>query len=185
MTEDLIARALAGDEEAARRLHDRHYAAILRLAYFLVKDRQDAEDATQEAFVYAFRHLDRYDPQRAPFAAWLKVIVTSRCRDLQRRRRFRWLPLHVLGDSGREPEDKRAEHRPAVNLDLTRRQRAVWDALEQVPDKSRRALILRYFGGLTYREMAEAMGCPVGTAKSRVSYGHKVLSEILDEDELT
>lgn len=179
MTLDLIERALAGDETAARELHDTHYPAVLRLAYMLLQNRQDAEDATQDAFVYAFQHLARYDPERSAFATWLKIIVTSRCQDLQRRRRIRWLSLQELTEAGFEPEDEDSDHRPEVVLELVGVQQMVWEALKQVPRKSRQALVLRYFGGLSYPEMAQALGCPVSTAKSRIAYGHRALAELL------
>ena len=182
MIQDLIERALAGDETAARELHDAHYPAVLRLAYMLLQNRQDAEDATQDAFVYAFQHLARYDPERSAFATWLKIIVTSRCRDLQRRRHIRWLSLQELTEAGFEPEDERSDHQPDVVLELMGVQQMVWKALKQVPHKSRQALILRYFGGLSYPEMAQALGCPVSTAKSRVAYGHRALAELLERE---
>jgi RNA polymerase sigma-70 factor (ECF subfamily) len=180
MTQDLIERVLAGDEAAARKLHDAHYPAVLRLATLLLQDRQDAEDATQETFVYAFQHLGRYDPNRADFATWLKVIVTSRCRDLRRRRRVKWLSLQEWLEVGLEPEDETPAHQPEVVLELVGVQRTVWEALQQVPHKSRQALILRYYGGLSYPEIAQALGCPVSTAKSRVVYGHRALARLLE-----
>jgi RNA polymerase sigma-70 factor (ECF subfamily) len=179
---ELIERALAGDEAAARKLHELHYSVILRVAYMLTQNLQDAEDATQQAFIYAFQHLDRYDPGRASFAAWLKVIVTSRCRDMHRRRRIRWLSLQELVESGFEPKDKTPDHQPEVALELTGVQQAIWDALNQLPYKSRQALILRYFGGLSYSEMAQALDCPVSTAKSRVFYGHRALARLLERE---
>jgi RNA polymerase sigma-70 factor (ECF subfamily) len=182
MTQDLIERVLAGDETAAQELHDAHYPAVLRLAYMLLQNLQDAEDATQEAFVYAFRHLVRYDPKRATLIAWLKVIVTSRCRDQQRRRRFQWLSLQELVGTRLEPEDETLDHQPAVKLELVGTQQVVWEALNQVPHKSRQALILRYFAGLSYPEMAQALGCPVSTAKSRVVYGQQALARLLERD---
>lgn len=182
MTQDLIERALAGDEPAARQLHDGHYPAVLRLAYMLLQNLQDAEDATQEAFIYAFKNLARYDPERASFATWLKVIVTSRCRDLQRRRRFNWLSLQDWLESDREPEDETDEHRPEAMIELAGMQQTVWKALNQVPRKSRQALILRYFGGLSYPEMAQALGCTISTAKSRVAYGHQTLTRLLGSE---
>jgi RNA polymerase sigma-70 factor (ECF subfamily) len=182
MTQDLIERVLAGDETAAQELHNAHYPAVLRLAYMLLQNLEDAEDATQEAFVYAFQHLARYDPQRATFVAWLKVIVTSRCRDQQRRRHFRWLSLQELVGTGLEPEDETLDHQPAVKLELVGVQQVVWNALDQVPYKSRQALILRYFGGLSYPEMAQALGCSVSTAKSRVVYGRQALARLLERD---
>jgi RNA polymerase sigma-70 factor (ECF subfamily) len=182
MTQDLIERALAGDEPAARQLHDDHYPAVLRLAYMLLQNLQDAEDTTQEAFIYAFKNLDRYDPERASFATWLKVIITSRCRDLQRKRRFKWLSLQEWLEAGREPEDETDAHQPDVALELVGMQQMVWEALNQVSRKSRQALILRYFGGLSYPEMAQALGCAVSTAKSRVAYGHQTLARLLGDE---
>ena len=179
MTQDLIERVLAGDEAAARELHDAHYPVVLRLAYMLLQNLQDAEDATQDAFIYAFQHLARYDPKRAAFATWLKMIATSRCRDRQRRRGFRWPSLQELVGTGFEPEDESSDHQPAVVLELAGVQQTVWEALNQVPDKSRQALILRYFGELSYGEMAQVLGCSVSTAKSRVVYGHRVLARLL------
>ena len=182
MTQDLIERVLAGDEAAAQQLHDAHYPAVLRLAYMLLQNLQDAEDATQDAFVYAFQHVARYDPKRATFIAWLKVIVTSRCRDQQRRRRFQWLSLQELVGTRLEPEDETLDHQPAVKIELVSVQKVVWSALNQVPHKSRQALILRYFGGLSYPEMAQALGCSVSTAKSRVVYGQRALARLLEQD---
>ena len=178
MTQDLIKRVLAGSEVAAQQLHAAHYPATFRLAYVLLQNRQDAEDATQDAFIYAFEHLDKYNSDRASFAAWLKVIVTSRCRDLQRRR-VPWLSLQVLVEAGHEPKDEADAHQPELAVELEGTQRAVWEAMKKVPRKSRQALILRYFGGLSYAEMAQALSCPVSTAKSRVVYGHRTLARIL------
>jgi len=184
MTQDLIERALAGDESAARELHGAHYPAVLRLAYMFLQNLQDAEDATQEAFVYAFEHLAQYDPERSAFATWIKIIATSRCRDRQRRRRIRWLSLQELTEAGREPEDETPGHQPDVALELVGVQQAVWEALKQVPRKSRQALILRYFGGLSYPEMARALSCPASTVKSRVSYGLQKLARLLGQETL-
>jgi len=180
MTQDLIERALDGDESAARALHSDHYPAIFRLAYMLLQNREDADDATQDAFIYAFSHLNRYNPERAAFASWLKIIVTSRCRDQQRRRRGRTTSLHDLVQSGHEPEDEVPDHQPSVALEKAGLQETVWRALAQVPRKSRQALILRFYGDLTYPEMAQALGCAVSTVKSRVAYGLQVLSPLLE-----
>lgn len=183
MIQELIERTLAGDENAARELHDIHYPATLRLAYLLLQNQEDAEDATQEAFWYAFNNLERFDPRQASFATWLKIIVTGRCRDIQRRQRHsRWLSLQSLLEAGYEPEDEEASHRPEAVLELVGIQQMVWKALGRVPRKARQALILRYFGGLSYPEIALALGCTVSTAKSRVAYGHQVLADLLEHE---
>ncbi len=183
MTHNLIERALAGDQTAAQELYNNHHPAALRLAYMLLQNLQDAEDAVQNAFIYAFERLDRYDPERAVFATWLKIIVTSRCRDMQRRhRRARWLSLQTLIETGREPKDESPNHRPDVALELLGLQQTVWKALDQVPRKSRQALILRYFGELSYPEIALALDCALSTAKSRVAYGIKKLAHLLEQE---
>ncbi len=185
MTQDLIERALAGDETAARKLHDAHYPAVLRLALLLLQDLQDAEDVAQDTFIYAFRHLAKYDPERASFATWLKIIAASRCRDRQRRRRIEWLSLQELTEAGLEPEDETPDHRPDIALELTIAQEAVWEALKRVPRKSRQALILRYFGELSYPEIAQTLDCLVSTAKSRVAYGLRTLARVLEQERVT
>jgi RNA polymerase sigma-70 factor, ECF subfamily len=180
MTQDLIERALDGDESAACALHSDHYPAVFRLAFMLLQNREDADDAAQDTFVYAFSHLNGYDPARSKFASWLKIIVTSRCRDQQRRRRTRTTSLQDLMQSGREPEDTVPDHRPDAAINKIGLQQTVSKALTQVPRKSRQALILRFYGDLTYPEMAQALGCSVSTVKSRVAYGLRVLSPLLE-----
>lgn len=179
---DLVQRAAAGDESAARALHDEHSPALFRLACLLLQNVQDAEEALQDAFVYAFSHLRQFDPARGSFAGWLKVITVSRCRDLQRRRRWSWLSLQTLLEGGRDIPDEQPAHHPEHALELSTAQQAVWDALQRLPHKSREALILRYYGGLSFDEMAHALDCSVNTAKSRVAYGLGRLAESLDAE---
>lgn len=179
---DLFQRCAAGDEAAARALHDEYSPALFRLAYLLLQSVQDAEEATQDAFVYAFSHLGQFDPSRGSFGAWLKVIVVSRCRDLQRKRRWWWLSLQALLEGGRDVPDEQPIHQPESAFEQSAAQQAVWMALQQLPHKSREALILRYYGGLSFDEIAHALDCPVSTAKSRVAYGLARLGETLDAE---
>jgi len=183
MTQHLIGRVLEGDEVAAQALHSAHYPAVFRLAYLLLQNIDDADDATQEAFIYAFTHLDKYDAGRSPFGSWLKVIVTSRCRDLQRKHRITLVSLQDLTRSGHSLEDLTIAHQPDAMLQKTGLQQSIWAALDQVPGKSRQALILRYYGELSYPQMAKALGCGVSTAKSRVAYGLGVLSGLLQSED--
>ena len=139
MAQDLIEQALDGDESAVRALHSYHYPAVFRLAYMLLQNREDADDAAQDAFVYAFSHLNRFDPGRSAFASWLKIIVTSRCRDQQRRSRRRTTSLQDLIQNGREPEDAVPDHQPNAAIEKNGLRQTVWKALTQVPKKSRQA----------------------------------------------
>ena len=179
---DLIQRCATGDQVAAHRLHDEYSPALFRLAYLLLQNVQDAEEATQDAFVYAFNHLGQFDPARGSLGGWLKVILVSRCRDLQRRRRWRWLSLQALLEGGHDVPDEQAAHQPEPWLEQSAAQRAVWEALQRLPRKSREALILRYYGELPFNQVAQSLDCSVNTAKSRVVYGLARLAELLDAE---
>src|SRR3990172_2506497 len=88
--DEVIARCLQGDQAGYSELYEIFAAGIYRLCYSLLLNKQDAEDVSQEAFVYAFKNLHRYDSSRASFKTWLYTITVSRCRNMYRRKR---LPL--------------------------------------------------------------------------------------------
>ncbi len=83
---DLITRARQGDEGAMSALYARHAPALYRLAFGLLRDRQDAEEVAQDALAYALGRLERYDARRATLRTWLHTITVSRCRNKRRRR---------------------------------------------------------------------------------------------------
>src|SRR5690349_8366457 len=92
----LIERCLNGDQTGYTALYEIFATGIYRLCYSLLLNCQDAEDVAQEAFVYAFKNLHRFDPQRASFKTWLYTIAISRCRNMYRRNRFPWVDLGQL-----------------------------------------------------------------------------------------
>jgi RNA polymerase sigma-70 factor (ECF subfamily) len=171
---DLIARCSAGDQAAFATLYDRYAPSLYRLAYSILLVEQDAEDVLQESMVYAFRSLRHYDPGRGAFRTWLYTITISRCRNARRRK---WLPTvaltHLLniGVEPPAPPDQSPEASAAwqeVRASLER-------ALHTLSPRLREAVALRYGQGLTYREMAEIIGCPQKTAESRVRLAHEQL----------
>ncbi len=175
---ELIERSLRGEQAAFAALYERYAPSLYRLAYSVLLVEQDAEDVLQESMVYAFRNLDRYDPQRGAFRTWLYTITLSRCRNARRRK---WLPtvaLSSLLNIGIEPPA------PVDELPETR---AAWQdvreslaqALHTLSPRLREAVALRYGHGLTYREMAEIIGCPQKTAESRIRLAHEQLREAM------
>lgn len=174
----LIQRALAGDQQAFAALYDQYAAGVYRLCYSLLLNQHDAEDVTQEAFVYAFKNLRRFDPARASFKTWLYTIAVSRSRNVHRRQRPIALDLTaMLNLALPAPENERPESQ------LTHRQakEAIAAALAELSPRLREAIVLRYGHGLTYREISEVMGCPQKTAESRVRLGHEKLRELLQD----
>jgi len=168
-----IERWQTGDERAAKALYERFRASTYRLAYSLLGNAEDAEEATQDALTYALTNIHRFDPTRATFSTWLHTITVSRSRDRHRRRRAPVISLTRWLDRGHEPRAGRPgpEHRALAQE--TRRE--VWDALQALSPPLREAAVLRYWAGHTYREIADIMNCPVRTAQSRVRLAYKQL----------
>ncbi|HLF27616.1 MAG TPA: sigma-70 family RNA polymerase sigma factor [Anaerolineae bacterium] len=175
---ELIERWQAGDERAAEAIYNQHRALAFRLAYGLLGDAAEAEEAAQDALAYALAHIQRYDPLRAGFSTWLHTITVSRCRDRQRRRQspVAWVrPEADLVDPAPTPEHhaSRQEARSEV-----------WQAVQALNPRLREAILLRYWAGHTYHEMADILGCPVPTAQSRVRLAFERLRAALTPADL-
>ena len=176
--QELIARCLRGDQVAYATLYERYAASLYRLAYSILLVEQDAEDVLQESLVYAFRSLDRYDPARGAFRTWLYTITISRCRNARRRK---WLPtvaLNTLLNVGIEPSAP-ADESPETRAAWQDVRESLARALATLSPRLREAVALRYGQGLTYREMAEVIGCPQKTAESRVRLAHEQLRKAM------
>ena len=181
---DMIARAVGGEEAAQRALYETHYAAAFRLAYLLLQDACDAEEVVQDAFVYVLRNLRRYDPGRGPFWAWLRVVLVSRCRNKRRRCRLPLVSLELLAAAGQAPADPAAAAGdPADVLERLGTRQVVWEALQRVSAGARDALVLRYYEGLSYAEIAATLGCSPDAARSRVAHGKTQLRRLLTAPE--
>jgi len=176
---DIITRATGGDEAAQRALYEAYFAAAFRLSYLLLQDACDAEEVVQDAFVYLFRNLDRYDPERGSFWAWLRVTLVSRCRNKRRRKVFSLLSLEGLEQSGNAPSDLGSVSDPVSVMEARCVRQAVWEALQKVSPGARDALILRYYEGLPYKEIADILGCSPEAARARVVHGKVQLRSLL------
>lgn len=177
----LIERWRAGDERAAEGIYDLHRDRTFRLALGLLGNAEDAEEAAQDALTYALLNIAQFDERRSQFTTWLHMITVSRSRDLLRKRRpafsfTEWLKgRQSLPDLNPGPEQK-VEHKQA--------RRSIWDAVQNLNPILREALVLRHWGGHTYEEIAEIVGCPMKTAQSRVRLAHQKLTQTLSEYDL-
>lgn len=178
-----IAGALEGDETAQRDLYEAYHARAFRLAYLLLQDTLDAEEVVQDTFVYAFRNVEQYDPGRAAFWTWLRVILVSRCRNKRRRKQLPRISLEALVAVGQAPSGTEKESDPAAALDRLDTRRRVWKAIQQVSKGARDALILRYYEGLPYAAIADILGCSSDAARSRVVHGKAQLRKLLTDPE--
>lgn len=170
----LIPSALSGDEAACFSLYQIYVSLIYRVVYGVLLNQEDTEEVVQDTFVYAFRNLKRYDSQRSSMKTWLYTIAMSRCRNKRRRIQPLTAGLVEIGD-WLASSDPQPEHVTAQN----QAREALIAALQKLSPKLREAVILRYYGGLSYREIAEVVHCPQKTAESRVRLAHKELFHML------
>jgi len=174
-----IQRWQAGDERAAEALYNHHRNSTFRLAYGLLGDSAEAEEAAQDALTYALVNINRYDPDRASFSTWLHTITVSRCRDRHRRRQRRLPSLSLtswLERGGDVPDPSPGPEGQAAQAE---RHSQVWESVLALSQPLREAVLLRYWAGHTYREMAEILDCPLPTAQSRVRLAYKRLRVML------
>ena len=173
--ESLLARVARGDDDALGSLYDRFGSVAYGLALRILRDERLAEDAVQEAFLAVWRQAASFRPERANARSWVLTFVHRRAVDLVRREeRRRAEPL--------EPEAEPATGSTAEAVELRRRREAVQSALAQLPEEQRRPIELAYYGGFSQSELAERLGEPLGTIKSRMFTGLKRLRELLGNE---
>jgi RNA polymerase sigma-70 factor, ECF subfamily len=151
---EVLGRAREGDADALGDLYRQHAAAIFRFCRRVLPTKEDAEDATTEIFMKVRQKLGTYDASR-PFTAWLYKVASNHCWDTLRRRRIRQdletgdletLPLE-------HPDPDQLEQ---LQIDHTSKE--VRTALGKLPDRARMALVLRYYGDMSYDEIADTLG---------------------------
>ena len=162
------------DESALAELYDRVGGTAYGLAYRVLRDEALAEDAVQEAFLGLWRSAGSFIPERAKASTWILTLVHRRAVDLVRREQRR--RTESL-EGAPEPAEGSAEEAAWLRLDRER----VQTALAQLPDQQREAIELAYYGGYTQSELADRLGQPLGTIKSRMFSGLSRLRELLDE----
>jgi RNA polymerase sigma-70 factor (ECF subfamily) len=150
------------------------------LAYALLDDPADAEEVAQDALNYALTHIDHYDPQRAKFTTWLHTITVSRCRNKRRRRYLPSLSLFVWRKGGGDAPDPAPGPERQAMREAARDE--VREAIQSLSYPIREAILLRHWGDYTYQEIANMMGCSLGTAQSRVRLAHQQLGKIFTQN---
>jgi RNA polymerase sigma-70 factor (ECF subfamily) len=172
--EALVALVARGEEWALAELYDRHGRLAYGLALRILRDPALAEDAVQEAFLAVWRSAGRFVAERSKASTWLLTLVHRRAVDVVRREeRRRAEPIeHAEPPSGDATDE-------AVWLRLERER--VQEALRALPDAQREALELAYYGGFTQSELADRLGLPLGTIKSRMFAGLTRLRELLED----
>ena len=172
----LLRAVAAGDKEALRQLYDRHSAMLFALSLKILTDRTEAEDVLQEAFVQVWKTAGSFDEGRGKPLGWLIMLTRSRAIDRLRSRKTRSrITDSMANDASRGAEPKT----PSDDAQASEAQRAVREALKVLPSDQRIPIEMAYFGGLTQFEIAQQLGQPLGTVKTRMRNGMIRLREQL------
>jgi len=168
--ERLVQQARLGDEDAFAALFTRHRDFAYRLAYHYVRNQHDALDVAQEAFLQAYRSLGAFEG-RASFRTWLtRIVINQSLNWLRRRRRSRETPaaerLETMERPGTSPE---------AAVDAEELRAALDREMQELPEEQRLTLLLRDREGLSYKEIARALRCSIGTVMSRLHYARATL----------
>jgi RNA polymerase sigma-70 factor, ECF subfamily len=172
--EALIALVGRGDDEAFGALYDRFSRIAYGLALRILRDRALAEDAVQDGFLAIWRSAPSFSAERSKPSTWVLTLVHRRAVDLVRREeRRRTEPIDEVEHPAGGATDAEAA--------LRSQRRLVQEALRRLPDEQREALELAYYGGFSQSELAERLGQPLGTIKSRMFTGLARLRDLLAE----
>lgn len=172
MDRETLERFRAGDEAAIKSVYERFSGPVFAVAMSILRDHGLAADATQQTFVKAWRAATTYDPER-PLGPWIYAIARRTAIDIYRKR-----SRIVVSDE-------------VDAVTLPRGLETAWEmfevrsALEKLPDDERQIIKLSHFDGLTHTEIAERIGIPVGTVKSRSHRAHQRLIDLLKHVEET
>jgi RNA polymerase sigma factor (sigma-70 family) len=177
--EALVALVARGDEDALAELYDRVGRIAYGLALRVLRDERHAEDAVQEAFLQVWRSAATFRAERAKASTWILTLVHRRAVDLVRREDRR--QADPLTDEAAAVAQAPEQTEEAAWLHFERER--VQSALTQLPDVQREALELAYYGGFSQSELADRLGVPLGTIKSRMFAGLARLRELLDDSE--
>lgn len=179
---DLVDRACAGEDLVYGILMDRYKRSVFHTVLRMVRNEDDAEDLTQEAFAKAFRNLPRFRKEFA-FSTWLFRIAINNALDFLRKRRLRTISMDnaFTDDEGKSFGPYVADPNPTPQ-DLvirTQKETILHTAVDRLPSRYRQLVRLRYFDQLSYKEIAAAVDEPLGTVKAQLHRSKELLFELM------
>lgn len=170
---DLVARVAEGDRDAFRRLYDLYADQVYGLVRYVTRHEQTAEEVTQETFIKLWRKADSYRSGRGKFSTWLLTVAKRTAIDRLRR-------------ENRRPEiaeavDVEADWRPVLSNpgghEEEARWRSLYFALQDLPEEQKQAVSLAYYQDMSHSQIAEYLGIPLGTVKTRIRLGMQKLRD--------
>ncbi len=178
---ELVAQAASGKDQAIGQLYDRYGTVVFTVAYRILRDEADAEEAVMDTFAQAWRQAHRFAEARGSVAAWLTMIARSRSLDMMRARsrREHHTARAARDDPERAPGMGSWRPNPVKAYDHLERRQQVRLALQSLSAPQRQAIELAYYEGLTQTQIADRLQEPLGTVKTRVRTGMEKLRDTL------
>jgi RNA polymerase sigma-70 factor (ECF subfamily) len=173
----LLAAVRGGDRRALEELLGRHYDRIHAICRRVIGEARDADDAAQEAMIRIVRGLETFDG-RSSFSTWSHRVATNTALD-ELRRRSRRPRLQVVRDEPDEVPAEPVDDHAHDRIDAVADRAAIDQALARLPEEFRLAVVLRDVADLDYAEIADELGVPLGTVKSRIARGRALLADEL------
>ncbi|TNE87476.1 MAG: sigma-70 family RNA polymerase sigma factor [Deltaproteobacteria bacterium] len=182
---EMVLAVREGDTTAFRGLVEKYQGRVYSMLYGMLRNREDARDITQDAFVKAFHNLDSFRLESS-FYTWLYRIAMNLAIDLVRKRKRRQTSSYeeeiATRDGDGEIAEVHHEDGPSRTLQRKRLYKRIMDAVDTLPDDQKQAILLRELEGLSYKEIADIMGIPEGTVMSRLFYARKKLQKLLADE---
>ncbi|MFQ5708645.1 MAG: RNA polymerase sigma factor [bacterium] len=175
---EVILQCQKGDKQAYGFLVRKYMKRAYFTALGFIGSREDALDLSQEAFVRAFRAFNRFDPRRR-FFTWYYQILKNLCSNFLRDRAKHARPFAEIGDSRLESIPDQSEDASKL-VEQEEVKEAVWKAINSLKEKEREIIVLKDFQELSYKEIADLLGCPMGTVMSRLYTARQALKTKLE-----
>src|SRR5579862_1009822 len=179
----LIHAAIAGDQQAYKRLLKKYYASLYNLVYRLIRDKDEVEDLTQEAFVKAFQSLKYFDEEFA-FSTWLYKIASNNAIDHIRKKKLETFSIDkpiASDDSDYKFELPDTTYQPDKEIIRDQRSDMLSKAIASLPEKYRKVIVMRHAEELDYAEIAKILKLPIGTVKAHIFRARELLYKALRE----
>ncbi len=177
----LIKQALKGNQSAFEQLMKKYIGYTRNLVYRMISNREDMEDLTQEAFIKAFNSLDKFDSQFA-FSTWLYKIATNNCIDYLRKKKLNTYSIDKdisSDDDNMQFEIPDSNYLPDRDIIDDERKVILEKAIEQLPARYKKVILLRHRDELEYEEIAKKLKLPIGTVKAHIFRGRELLNKYL------
>jgi len=179
----LIERAKQGDSKAFRILFDRYQSRAFAVAFGVVRDKQEASDLVQEAFVRVFKHLPNFAGTSSFYTWFYRILMNLAIDHLRKRKPWKQTDysdaLDHESDNAHPSVASAPSEGPASHVDTQELSEHIQAALSQIPEHHRAVILLREVEGLSYAEMAEVLGIPKGTIMSRLFHARRKLQTLL------